>query len=186
MVFNLILLLFVNHLKIFLVIYKLPDDWCINHIHETMAAQMVWVCTFSYILTYKHCFTDMLACVCRCVQYIAGSVRAVFALLCFVVVMHWLIFPCPSGLLRWHCGNLTIAPVPAERPWWIWINTSCEFIMNDCITAAGRGTAGPCAYFLRYSVRKPYNLTVSHLLVIQMHSIYLFCRLWYEELHAAT
>ena len=36
-------------------------------------------------------------------------------------------FPYPSGLLHWHCGNLTIAPVPAKQPWWIWINTSCEF-----------------------------------------------------------
>ena len=57
--------------------------------------------------------------------------HTVFALLCFVVVIHWLIFPYPSGLLHWHCGNLTIAPVPAKQPWWIWINTSCEFIMND-------------------------------------------------------
>ena len=52
--------------------------------------------------------------------------HTVFALLCFVVVIHWLIFPYPSGLLHWHCGNLTIAPVPAKQPWWIWINTSCE------------------------------------------------------------
>ena len=43
-------------------------------------------------------------------------------------------FPYPSGLLHWHCGNLTIVPVPAKQPWWIWINTSCEFIMNDCVT----------------------------------------------------
>ena len=47
--------------------------------------------------------------------------RTVFALLCFVVVIHWLIFPYPSGLLHWHCGNLTIAPVLAKQPWWIWI-----------------------------------------------------------------
>ena len=26
-------------------------------------------------------------------------------------------FPYPSGLLHWHCGNLTIAPVPAKQPW---------------------------------------------------------------------
>ena len=64
-------------------------------------------------------------------QYIGRSRHTVFALLCFVVVIHWLIFPYPSGLLHWHCGNLTIAPVPAKQPWWIWINTSCEFIMND-------------------------------------------------------
>ena len=75
-----------------------------------------------------------------------------FALLCFVVVIHWLIFPYPSGLLHWHWGNLTIAPVPAKQPWWIWINTSCEFIMNDCITTTKQSTTKPCAYFLGYTV----------------------------------
>ena len=75
-----------------------------------------------------------------------------FALLCFDVVIHWLIFPYPSGLLHWHCGNLTIAPVPAKQPWWIWINTSCEFIMNDCITTTTQCTTKPCAYFLGYTV----------------------------------
>ena len=77
--------------------------------------------------------------------------HTVFALLCFVVVIHWLIFPYPSGLLHWHCGNLTIAPVPAKQPWWIWINTSCEFIMNDCITTTKQSTTKPCAYFLGYT-----------------------------------
>ena len=74
------------------------------------------------------------------IQYIPRNMHTVFALLCFVVVIHWLILPCPSGLLHWHCGNLTIAPVPAKQPWWIWINTSCEFIMNDCITATKQST----------------------------------------------
>ena len=78
--------------------------------------------------------------------------HTVFALLCFVVVIHWLIFPYPSGLLHWHCGNLTIAPVPAKQPRWIWINTSCEFIMNDCITTTKQSTTKPCAYFLGYIV----------------------------------
>ena len=55
------------------------------------------------------------------IQYIPRNMHTVFALLCFVVVIHWLIFPYPSGLLPWHCGNLTIAPVPAKQPWWIWI-----------------------------------------------------------------
>ena len=72
--------------------------------------------------------------------------------LCFVVVIHWLIFPYPSGLLHWHCGNLTIAPVPAKQPWWIWINTSCECIMKDCITTTKQSTTKPCAYFLGYTV----------------------------------
>ena len=78
--------------------------------------------------------------------------HTVFALLCFVVVIHWLIFPYPSGLLHWHCGNLTIAPVPAKQHWWIWINTSCEFIMNDCITTTKQSTTKPCAYVLGYTV----------------------------------
>ena len=85
-------------------------------------------------------------------QYIPRNMHTVFALLCFVVLIHWLIFPYPSGLLHWHCGNLTIAPVPAKQPWWIWINTSCEFIMNDCITTTKQSTTKPCAYFLGYTV----------------------------------
>ena len=86
------------------------------------------------------------------IQYIPRNMHTVFALLCFVVVIHWLIFPYPSGLLHWHCGNLTIAPVPAKQPWWIWINTSCEFIMNDCKTTTKQSTTKPCAYFLGYTV----------------------------------
>ena len=86
------------------------------------------------------------------VQFIPRNMHTVFALLCFVVVIHWLIFPYPSGLLHWHCGNLTIAPVPAKQPWWIWINTSCEFIMNDCVTTTKQSTTKPCAYFLGYTV----------------------------------
>ena len=89
-------------------------------------------------------------------QYIPRNMHSVFALLCFVVVIHWLIFPYPSGLLHWHCGNLTIASVPAKQPWWIWIDTSCEFIMNDCITTTKQSTTQPCAYFLGYTVPAPY------------------------------
>ena len=100
------------------------------------------------------------------IQYIPRNMHAVFALLCFVVVIHWLIFPYPSGLLHWHCGNLTIAPVPAKQPWWIWINTSCEFIMNDCITTTKQSTTKPCAYFLGYTVcvTRPQWVKVSFLL----------------------
>ena len=85
------------------------------------------------------------------IQYIPTNMHTVFALLCFVVVIHWLIFPYPSGLLHWHCGNLTIAPVPAKQPWWIWISTSCETSMNDYITTTKQSTTKPCAYFLGYT-----------------------------------
>ena len=89
---------------------------------------------------------------CIWLQYIPRNMHTVFALLCFVVVIHWLIFSYPTGLHHWHCGNLTIAPVPANQPWWIWINTSCEFIMNDCITTTKQSTTKTCAYFLEYTV----------------------------------
>ena len=93
-----------------------------------------------------------ISCTMMFIQYIPRNMHMVFALLCFVVVIHWLIFPYPSGLLHWHCGNLTIAPVPAKQPWWTWLNTSCEFIMNDCITTTKQSTTKPCAYFLGYTV----------------------------------
>ena len=89
---------------------------------------------------------------------------------CFVVVIHWLILPYPSGLLHWHCGNLTNAPVPAKQPWWIWINTSCEFIMNDCITTTKQSTTKPCAYFLGYTViDASCKLIVIHLMMTSRH-----------------
>ena len=95
------------------------------------------------------------------VQYIPRNMHTVSALLCFVVVIHWLIFPYPSGLLHWHCGNLTIAPVPVKQPWWIWINTSCEFIINDCITTTKQSTTKPCACFLGYTVLGTYLFLAS-------------------------
>ena len=112
-----------------------------------------WVICFKY---YAILLMSKVYCV--QVQYIPRYMHTVFALLCFVVVIHWLIFPYPSGLLHWHCGNLTIAPVPAKQPWWIWINTSCEFIMNDCITTTKQNTTKPCTYFLRYTVCKSLSL----------------------------
>ena len=106
------------------------------------------------------------------VQYIPRNMHTVFALLCFGVVIHWLIFPYPSGLLHWHCGNLKIAPVPAKQPWWIWINTSCEFIMNDCIATTKQSTTKPCAYFLGYTVvLQQSNIALTSILTI----LVLFC-----------
>ena len=108
----------------------------------------------SYLYNGKHIGeTSLYLCIITylIIQYIPRNMHTVFALLCFVVVIHWLIFPYPSGSLHWHCGNLTISPVPAKQPWWIWINTSCEFIMNDCITTTKQSTTKRCAYLLGYT-----------------------------------
>ena len=105
------------------------------------------------------------------VQYIPRNMHTVFALLCFVVVIHWLIVPYPSGLLHWHCGNLTIAPVPAKQSWWIWINASCEFIMNDYITTTKQSTTKACAYFLGYTVYVCYSDLICHWSINWMNRI---------------
>ena len=118
-----------------------------------------------YIITYQ-------------LQYIPRNMHMVFALLCFVVVIHWLIFPYPSGLLHWHCGNLTIAPVPAKQPWWIWINTSCEFIMNDCITTTKQSTTKPCGYFLGYTVSPSKNLAMDPHITKALYALKWVCLKW--------
>ena len=109
--------------------------------------------------------------------------HTVFALLCFVVVIHWLIFPYPSGLLHWHCGNLTIAPVPAKQPWWIWINTSYEFITNDCITTTKQSTTKPCAYFLGYTVVAHVDETKMNWITQPYCCTLLKCHWWIDYVH---
>ena len=48
----------------------------------------------------------------------------------------------------------------ASKAWWIWINTSCEFITNDCITTTKQSTTTPCAYFLGYTVQPHRHFNV--------------------------
>ena len=115
-----------------------------------ISTRMKW--SLDYLKATVNAITNIISHWPSVIQYIPRNMHTVFALLCFVVVIHWLISPYPSGLLHWHCGNLTIAPVPAKQPWWIWMNTSCEFIMNDCITTTKQSTTKPCAYFLGYTV----------------------------------
>ena len=107
--------------------------------------------------------------ICGHLQYIQRNMYTALALLCFVVVMYWLIYPYPSGLLHWHCGDLTIAPVPAKQPWWIWVNASCEFIMNDYITTTKESTTKPCAYFLGYTVPPMHLPCLSHFYIHETH-----------------
>ena len=141
---------------------------------------------FANCLWRRKCFITM-------IQYIPRNMPTVFALLCFVVVIHWLIFPYPSGLIYWHCGNLTIAPVPAKQSWWIWINTSCEFIMNDCITTTKQSTTKPFAYFLGYTacdaksiILEPGRARPSTIIswVSLSHWISLFLRSWLSSVVA--
>ena len=55
---------------------------------------------------------------------------------------------------------------------WLYIdwNTSCEFIMNDCVTTTKQSTTKPCAYFLGYTVygipfcTRTYNLGHIHII----------------------
>ena len=54
-----------------------------------------------------------------------------------------------TSLALWQSND---CPSASKQPWWIWINTLCEFIMNDCITTTKQSTTKPCAYFLGYTV----------------------------------
>ena len=54
-----------------------------------------------------------------------------------------------TSLALWQSND---CPSASKATWWIWINTSCEFIMNDCITTTKQSTTKPCAYFLGYTV----------------------------------
>ena len=54
-----------------------------------------------------------------------------------------------TSLALWQSND---CPSASKQPWLIWINTSCEFIMNDCITRTKQSTTKPCAYFLGYTV----------------------------------
>ena len=130
----------------------------LNSLSHTLDIEVHVTHTRTVIITYILESQSSLIWITHNLQYIPRNMHTVLALLCFVVVIHWLIFPYPSGLLHWHCGNLTIAPVPAKQPWWIWINTSCEFIMNDCITTTKQSTTKLCAYFLGYTVHVTINL----------------------------
>ena len=143
--------------------------------HITGTAEKISECKAGGVLQFqihtKICYICICVYLCICIQYIPRNMHTVFALLCFVVVIHWLILPYPSGLLHWHCGNLTIAPVPAKQPWWIWINTSFEFIMNDYITTTKQSTTKPCAYFLGYTVHMGIG-NQQLICVVNMHSWY--------------
>ena len=53
-------------------------------------------------------------------QYIPRNMHTLFALLCFVVVIRWLIFPYPSGLL--HCPSASKATLMNIDKYFMWIH----------------------------------------------------------------
>ena len=65
---------------------------------------------------------------CANLQYIPRNMHTVFALLCFVVVIHWLIFPYPSGftsLALWQsndCPSASKATLMNMDKYFMWIH----------------------------------------------------------------
>ena len=51
-----------------------------------------------------------------CIHYIPRNMHTVFALLCFVVVIHWLVFPAPSHYLN-QCWNI-VNWILRNKPQW--------------------------------------------------------------------
>ena len=62
-----------------------------------------------------------------------------------------------TSLALWQSND---CPSASKATLMKWINTSCEFIMNDCITTTMQSTTKPCAYFLGYTVIKGWYLPV--------------------------
>ena len=85
-------------------------------------------------------------------------------------------FPISIRLTSLALWQSNVAPAPAKQPWWIWINTSCEFIMNDCISTTKQSTTKPCAYFLGYTV--PSVTYVINITENKRSSIWQLCRHW--------
>ena len=65
-----------------------------------------------------------------------------------------------TSLALWQSND---CPSPAKQPWWIWINTSCEFIMNDCITTTKQSTKKTVCIFLGiYCIYRVTSRGVQH------------------------
>ena len=62
----------------------------------------------------------------------------------------WSIYPYSSGLLHWHWGNHTIAPVPMKQPWRVWVNKCNGFTQKYCVTTVKQRTPQLCVYYMRY------------------------------------
>ena len=123
----------------------------------------------------------------RTMYSISQEICTRFLLCCALLWLYidWF-FPYPPDLLRWHCGNLTIAPMPAKQPWWIWINTSCEIIKNDYITTTKGNTTKPCAYLLGYTVWRniyPWFCSAVHCCHCLIHVIIGLVKSIYTILH---
>ena len=80
--------------------------------------------SFDYIYNYIRSYP----CNIEDIPWISLAHRLRFVVLCLV---YQLICPHPSGLLHWHWGNHTIAPVPVKWPWKVWANASDGFPEND-------------------------------------------------------
>ena len=121
-----VLLLFVISLTAEVAIKQ--DYYVAWYIHSYWWNLLISRCSEIHPTKHFKPLSDFLKCkwIFSHIQYIPRNMHTVFALLCFVVVIHRLIFPYPPGL--------------------------CEIIMNDYITTTKQSTTKPCAYLLGYTV----------------------------------
>ena len=63
-----------------------------------------------------------------------------FTCTCHTACAMWCIYPYSPGLLHWHWGNHTIAPVPEEQPWRMGVNTSHGPLQPDNLITTKQST----------------------------------------------
>ena len=73
-------------------------------------------------------------------------------LLCIALLWYGGIHPHPSGLLHWHGGNLTIAPVLVKQPRRIWVNKSYQSIGNGDKNTTKQNTTTMWARLIGYTM----------------------------------
>ena len=88
-------------------------------------------------------------------EYIAINITRFVVLGIEFFLFYWY----PVGLLHWHWGNHTIAPVPVKQPHMIWVNVSCECSWTDHMTTTKQSTTKQCMYFILLTVPTMFVLT---------------------------
>ena len=82
------------------------------------------------------------------IQYIPRNMHTVF----FCCALLWLYIDWFSHIHQVYFTGTGAIVIASKTTLMNMDNTSCEFIMNDCITTTKQSTTKPCAYLLGYTV----------------------------------
>ena len=89
-----------------------------------------------------------------------------------------ILYPYPSGLLYWHWGNRTIAPMPVKYSWRIWLNRSHETTSNSLyIHNKEKHNKKMCIFYGIYCIWYNHNKAKHNKTMCIFHGMYCICKL---------